>query len=96
MLCGVPKRCPCKSVPFYSCWPPLSRYRSGVPDPIPASGGHPRDEWEWPPIISGLQVIAHRQARKYREGVGAWGRHAPQCLENTTAVGKSLTSLGIG
>ena len=24
-----------------------------------------------------------------------WGRHAPQCMENTTAVGKSLTSLGI-
>ena len=31
MLGGVPKRCPCKSVPFCSCWSPLVLYRSGVP-----------------------------------------------------------------
>ena len=31
MLSGVPRMCPCKLVPFCSCWPPLPHYRSGVP-----------------------------------------------------------------
>ena len=32
MLGGVPERCSCKSVPFYSCWLSLLHYRSGVPE----------------------------------------------------------------
>ena len=31
MLGGVPMRCPCKSVPLCSSWPPLLHYRPGVP-----------------------------------------------------------------
>ena len=27
------KRCPCKSLPICSCWPPLPHYLSGVPIP---------------------------------------------------------------
>ena len=31
MLGGFPMKCPCKSAPYCSCWPPLPQYRSGVP-----------------------------------------------------------------
>ena len=30
MLGGIPKRYPCKLVPFCSCWPPLPYYHSSV------------------------------------------------------------------
>ena len=44
-----------------------------------------------------FEDLAHNtlSAARHVNSGGAWGRHAPQCLENAIGIGKSLSSLGI-